>query len=103
MAGKLYLRTSKPAPNPRAVRWWIRLLAVPGLVLFVLIFANAVMSLINHWSLKVGDTVDWQALLEHAWHIIFSSGMIFVFGFSVFRGKVPQWLYKWVPHSWTWR
>ncbi len=102
-AGELYLKTSKPAPIPRSVRWWIRILAVPGLVLFLLMFTIEVMSLIKHWPFKIGESVDWQAFFEHAWHVIFSGGMALVFGFSVIRGKVPQWLFNWIPHSWTWR
>jgi len=102
-AGKLYLKTSKPPPDPRSVRWWIRLLAVPGLLVFVFMFADAVISLIQHWPFKTGDVVDWQAFFEYAWHIIYPGGMALVFGFCVFRGKVPQCLVNWAPHSWAWR
>lgn len=102
-ASKLYLKTSKPPPNPRSIRWWIRLLAVPGLILLLCAFAAEVMSLIQHWPFKSGEAVDWQVLFEHAWHIILFGGMTLVFGFSVISGKVPQWLFNWIPHSWNWR
>lgn len=102
-AGKLYLKTSKPPPNPRSVRWWIRLLAVPGLVLLLLTLAIEVESVNKHWPFKTGDVVDWRALFEHAWHIIVFGVMALVFSFCVFRGKVPQWLFRLIPHSRGWR
>lgn len=101
--GKLYLKTSKPPPHPRSARWWIRLLAVPGLVLLLLTLAIEVESVIKHWPFKAGDAVDWRALFEHAWHIIVFVVMALVFGFCVFRGKVPQWLFSLIPHSRSWR
>ena len=102
-AGKLYLKTSKTPPDPFSVRWWIRLLAVPGLVLFLLVLTIEVGSLLNHWPLKTDGTPDWQAIGNQVWHLLVGGGFVLFFGFCVFRGKVPQWLCILIFHARAWR